>query len=233
MPRLADYDETVGRRDSGSPNPAQTVGPSADDQTAQSLAVCALRCRPDMSTPAIAEDSRRRLRSMKRDPRHNQHPVNRVLIEDATVGERLADQIAAGIGSWRFLIVQTIAVVSWVGLNIVGLVNRWDPYPFILLNLLFSVQAAYTGPVLLLAGNRQAQKDRLTLEHAATEADKADRQNLEILNKIAENTQLTVEILKHLEEQRAEFIKRMEESGMLAPEPAPAQDAGNAPLAPT
>jgi len=186
-----------------------------------------------MSTPAIAEDSRRRLLSMKRDPRHNRHPVNQVLIEDANLGERLADQIAAGIGSWRFLIVQTIAVISWVGLNIVGLVNRWDPYPFILLNLLFSVQAAYTGPVLLLAGNRQAQKDRLTLEHAATEADKADRQNLEILNKIAENTQLTVEILKHLEEQRAEIIKRMEASGMLAPEPAPAEKAGDAPPART
>lgn len=182
-----------------------------------------------MSTPAIAEDSRSRLRSMKRDRRHNLHPVNQVLIDGASVGERLADQIAAGIGSWRFLIVQTIAVLSWVGLNIIGLVNRWDPYPFILLNLLFSVQAAYTGPVLLLAGNRQAQKDRLTLEHAATEADKADRQNREILNKIAENTQLTVQILQHLQEQRAELIKRMEASGMLAPEPAPPQDAGDAP----
>ena len=186
-----------------------------------------------MNSPAIAEDPRRRLRRMLRDPRHNQHPVNQAVIEDASFGERLADQIAAGIGSWRFLIVQTIAVISWVGLNIVGLVNRWDPFPFILLNLLFSVQAAYTGPVLLLAGNRQSQKDRLTLEHAATEADKVDRQNLEILKNIAENTKLTVQILKHLEEQRAELIKRMEASGMLTAEPAPAQDAGEAPHAST
>lgn len=83
-----------------------------------------------------------------------------------------------------------------------------------LLNLLFSVQAAYTGPVLLLAGNRQSQKDRLTLEHAAGEGDKADKQNVEILTRIAENTELTVQILQHLEEQRAELIRRMEASGL-------------------
>ena len=182
-----------------------------------------------MSTPGIAQEIRSHLLSMKQDATHNKHPVNQVLIDQATLGERLADQIAAGIGSWKFLIIQSIAVVSWVGLNIVGLVNRWDPFPFILLNLLFSVQAAYTGPVLLLAGNRQSQKDRLTLEHAATEGDKADQQNLEILKKIAENTELTVQILKHLEEQRADLMSRMEASGMLKPPPATTDKGGNQP----
>lgn len=138
----------------------------------------------------------------------HRHPVNVVHHEEAKFGERLADAIAAGIGSWRFLIIQTIAVLMWVTLNVVGLVNHWDPFPFILLNLLFSVQAAYTGPVLLLAGNRQAQKDRLTLEHAAEEADKADRQNVEILRAIQrdtelteKNTELTLRILEHLQAQ--------------------------------
>jgi uncharacterized membrane protein len=136
----------------------------------------------------------------------HKHPVNVVHHEEATFGERLADSIAAGIGSWRFLIIQTVAVILWVSLNIVGLVNHWDPFPFILLNLLFSVQAAYTGPVLLLAGNRQAQKDRLTLEHAADEADKADLQNVQILNAIKQiseltekNTEVTLTILRHVE----------------------------------
>ena len=136
----------------------------------------------------------------------HKHPVNVVHHEEATFGERLADSIAAGIGSWRFLIIQTVAVILWVSLNIVGLVNHWDPFPFILLNLLFSVQAAYTGPVLLLAGNRQAQKDRLTLEHAADEADKADLQNVQILNAIKQiseltekNTEVTLSILRHVE----------------------------------
>jgi len=127
------------------------------------------------------------------------HPVNIRYHKEATFGEMLADQIAAGVGSWTFLILQTFAVLCWITLNVVGLVKHWDPFPFILLNLLFSVQAAYTGPILLLAGNRQAQKDRLTLEHAAEEAEKADAQNVEILNAIKENTDVTVQILRHVE----------------------------------
>jgi uncharacterized membrane protein len=111
----------------------------------------------------------------------------------------LADKIASSIGSWTFLMVQTGAVIAWLVLNIYGFVHRWDPFPFILLNLLFSVQAAYTGPVLLLAGNRQAQKDRLTLEHAAYEADKADDQNVQILKAIEKNTEVTLQVLRHVE----------------------------------
>jgi uncharacterized membrane protein len=136
----------------------------------------------------------------------HKHIVNVVHHDEATFGERIADAASAGIGSWRFLIIQTFAVFLWVSLNIIGLIKRWDPFPFILLNLLFSVQAAYTGPVLLLAGNRQSQKDRLTLEHAAHEADIADRQNVAILKAIQKNTEITerntevtVQILRHVE----------------------------------
>ncbi len=126
------------------------------------------------------------------------HPVNRRHHDEATFGEMLADKISAGIGSWTFLIVQTIAVLVWLVGNLI-LFFHFDPKPFILLNLLFSIQAAYTGPVLLLAGNRQAQKDRLTLEHAAAEADKADRQNVQILKAIEKNTEVTLQILRHVE----------------------------------
>ncbi|HUZ77610.1 MAG TPA: DUF1003 domain-containing protein [Chloroflexota bacterium] len=77
-----------------------------------------------------------------------------------TVGERVADAAASGIGSWRFIIVQTLLVIIWVAINAAGWRLHWDPYPFILLNLMFSVQAAYTGPILLLANNRQAAIDR-------------------------------------------------------------------------
>jgi uncharacterized membrane protein len=140
------------------------------------------------------------------NPEDHKHPVNVIHHNEATLGERIADKAAAGIGSWTFLIVQTIAVACWLTLNIVGFVHHWDAFPFILLNLLFSVQAAYTGPVLLLAGNRQAQKDRLTLEHAAEEADKADVQNVQILKAIQRNTELTekntevaIQILRHVE----------------------------------
>jgi uncharacterized membrane protein len=129
----------------------------------------------------------------------------------------LADKIASGIGSWTFLIIQSIAVTVWVTLNVIGFVNHWDPFPFILLNLLFSVQAAYTGPVLLLAGNRQSQKDRLTLEHAAEEAEKADDQNVEILKAIEKNTEVTIQILRHVEslvsDHMAEDAKRVSQQG--------------------
>lgn len=155
-----------------------------------------------MTTETSATDhaaAKEALHRRKLNGNGHKHPVNVIHHQEATFGEQLADTIAAGIGSWRFLIIQTIAVLMWVTLNIVGFVNHWDPFPFILLNLLFSVQAAYTGPVLLLAGNRQAQKDRLTLEHAAHEADKADRQNVQILRAIEHNTEVTIQILRHVE----------------------------------
>ena len=94
--------------------------------------------------------------------RHPFHGRTRVqaMDENMTRGDRVADSAARVIGSWRFIIIQTILVILWVTLNVIGWQNRWDPYPFILLNLMFSVQAAYTGPILLLASNRQSEKDR-------------------------------------------------------------------------
>src|SRR2546429_260970 len=138
---------------------------------------------------------------LKRDVRARRYhsAVNRMHHDQATRGERLADHIASGIGSWTFLIVQTFLVLLWVGINLTGFLLRWDPYPFILLNLMFSVQAAYPGPVLLLAGNRQSQKDRLTLEYAAREAQRADRQDRQILDEIKRNTEITLKVLQHLE----------------------------------
>ena len=147
----------------------------------------------------------------------HKHPVNVLYHDEATLGERVADKAAAGIGSWTFLIIQTIAVLCWLGLNIFGFMQHWDPFPFILLNLLFSVQAAYTGPVLLLAGNRQAQKDRLTLEHAAYEADKADEQNVEILLEIKKNSDITLQILRHVEILISDHVNKPESLGSTPP----------------
>jgi uncharacterized membrane protein len=161
-----------------------------------------------MSDEETARTLMHLLRGAKRRTEEHQHPVNVIHHDEATYGERLADGIAAGIGSWRFLIIQTVAVVCWVIFNVIGLINHWDPFPFILLNLLFSVQAAYTGPVLLLAGNRQAQKDRLTLEHASQEADKADNQNVQILTAIEHNTEVTLEILQHVQTLVEDHIKQ-------------------------
>jgi len=81
--------------------------------------------------------------------------------ESLTFGQRLADNVASGMGSWRFIILQTILVMIWMGLNVVGFLYRWDAYPFILLNLLFSTQAAYAAPIIMMAQNRQNERDRL------------------------------------------------------------------------
>jgi uncharacterized membrane protein len=81
--------------------------------------------------------------------------------EEMTFGQRLADSTAHTIGSWPFIVVQTAIVLFWIVLNITAWVRRWDPYPFILLNLLFSVQAAYAAPVIMMSQNRQAERDRI------------------------------------------------------------------------
>lgn len=77
-----------------------------------------------------------------------------------TLGERLSDRIAAVVGSWRFIITQSAILVGWIILNVVGWIQHWDPYPFILLNLALSFQAAFTAPILMMAQNRQAAIDR-------------------------------------------------------------------------
>ncbi len=130
------------------------------------------------------------------------HPVNQIHIDEATLGERLADGVATVIGSWRFLIIQTVLIAFWVALNIVALVDHWDPYPFILLNLCFSLQAAYTGPILLVAGNRQSQLDRLRLEHTAAVEEASEKMTIEILKEIETNTEATLRILEHIRQQK-------------------------------
>ncbi len=77
-----------------------------------------------------------------------------------SAGERIADKVAVIMGSWTFIIVQTIIVFLWMLLNIVAYVAHWDPYPFILLNLLFSTQAAYAAPIIMMSQNRQNERDR-------------------------------------------------------------------------
>jgi len=145
-------------------------------------------------------ESKHRLRRHKVTETDHRHPVNVVHHEDRTFGERVADHAAAAIGSWTFLVSQSVLLAIWIFLNAFGLlVAHWDPYPFILLNLLLSVQAAYAAPVLMLAGVRQAKKDRLTLEHAALEADMSGEAIDRILKNIRQNTELTVQILKELE----------------------------------
>ena len=107
--------------------------------------------------------------------------------DQRTFGERLADSVAQGMGSWTFIVVQSIIVIVWMALNVVAVVYRWDPYPFILLNLVFSTQAAYAAPIIMMSQNRSSDRDR---EHAAAdyrtnvEAKKEIEDLMAVLNRI-------------------------------------------------
>jgi len=95
---------------------------------------------------------------------------------DSDTFGRASERVARLLGTGRFLAAQTVLVVGWIILNTIGIINAWDPYPFILLNLAFSTQAAYAAPLILLAQNRQDDRDRASIERdrdvaARTQAD--------------------------------------------------------------
>jgi uncharacterized membrane protein len=98
-------------------------------------------------------------------PGRHLHPANKRRHDERTRSEVLADRVTAVFGSWKFIIAQSIIVALWIGLNVLAEIHHWDPYPFILLNLVFSTQAAYAAPLILLSQNRQADTDRLRAEH--------------------------------------------------------------------
>ena len=119
-------------------------------------------------------------------------------------GGRIADAVAKGMGSWRFIIIQTVLVILWMGLNLVGFIYHWDVYPFILLNLLFSTQAAYAAPIIMMSQNRQNDRDRLHAEEDyKTNVDaKKEIEALSIILKTIEVEKLD-KIITMLEEMKA------------------------------
>ncbi len=140
------------------------------------------------------------------------HPVNIALDTGLPIGARIADRVTMFMGSWGFLVLQTILVAIWIGGNI-ALLFHFDPYPFILLNLAFSTQAAYAAPLILLAGNRASQRDRMTLEHAAAQADVEEAQNEELLNgnrQILKRVETLEESILALERQIKTAVERLD-----------------------
>ena len=85
--------------------------------------------------------------------------------ESYSLGEKVADWVAATMGSWNFIIIQTIILIIWIILNVTAYVQQWDPYPFILLNLALSFQAAYAAPFIMMSQNRQAAIDRAAAQN--------------------------------------------------------------------
>src|ERR1700690_3888297 len=101
------------------------------------------------------------LRTVRRSSRARRGPSQYQL----TVGQKIADTVAANMGSWRFIIIQSIILVIWIILNVTAFIQQWDPYPFILLNLALSFQAAYAAPFIMMSQNRQQDIDRKHAEN--------------------------------------------------------------------
>jgi uncharacterized membrane protein len=102
------------------------------------------------------------LRAMRRSIRKapSEKPAS-----DLTVGQKVADAVAATMGSWTFIIIQTVILLVWIVLNVTAYIQKWDPYPFILLNLALSFQAAYAAPIIMMSQNRQQDIDRKAAEN--------------------------------------------------------------------
>jgi len=144
---------------------------------------------------------------------HRHPPVpntNKVLEESRTFGERIADRFAAVMGSWSFIIIQSVILTFWIIVNVIAWIEHWDPYPFILLNLALSFQAAYAAPIIMMSQNRQADKDRLAAEHDYQINVKAEEEVKSIMHHLEQQDELMIDILHRLENQHNELLTRFQ-----------------------
>ena len=114
-------------------------------------------------TQQLNETERRLLDELRRHRRAQRD--GGAAAADLTTGQKVADAIAAGMGSWPFIIIQSTILAFWIAANVMAWIKHWDPYPFILLNLALSFQAAYAAPFIMMSQNRQQDIDRKAAEH--------------------------------------------------------------------
>jgi len=138
--------------------------------------------------------------------RHKHGPVinaNEVVKEQLTFGQRASDLIAEKVGSWEFIIGQSALLTIWAILNVTAWVQHWDPYPFILMNLVLSLQAAYTAPMIMMSQNRKADRDRIEA-HIDYEINlKAEAEIKVILENLEAQNVVIAELHQMLEEIRS------------------------------
>lgn len=127
----------------------------------------------------LTDEDRKRLRELR-----TQKPARLAPKHVSTRGAEIADLAAKTIGSWRFIIIQSVLLGLWIALNLIGYFFSWDPYPFILLNLLLSTQAAFAAPIIMMSQNRQAEIDRRNAEHDYHINVKAELEIEQLHNKI-------------------------------------------------
>jgi uncharacterized membrane protein len=141
--------------------------------------------------------------------KHDHPPVidvNAVADEQLTAGQKLADAFASVMGSWRFIIIQASIMVVWISLNSLALFFHFDGYPFILLNLAMSAQAAFATPLIMMSQNRQAEKDRLTAQNDYQTDCKGEEEIRFIMEHLDHQDTLILQIVQRLEEQHTDIL---------------------------
>ena len=138
-------------------------------------------------------------------PKHfeHHHPpiknVNETFDKQLTFGQRASDRIANIVGSWPFIIIQSILLTMWVVLNVAAVIRHWDPYPFILMNLVLSMQAAYTAPIIMMSQNRQADRDRLEAHNDYIINQKAEEEIRAVMNHLETQAEALMQIYQILD----------------------------------
>src|SRR5579875_213294 len=143
--------------------------------------------------------------------KHDHPPVmdvNKVADEQLTVGDRIADAVASTVGSWPFIIVQSIILAAWIVANIILAIyhSAWDPYPFILLNLALSFQAAYAAPFVMMSQNRQAAKDRLMAENDYKTDVKGEIEVCNIMEHLDHQDKLILQLIERVDAQHQQIL---------------------------
>jgi len=143
----------------------------------------------------------------------HEHPavidVNKAADERLTMGDRVADRVASTVGSWPFIITQSIVLMLWIVLNVVAIIQHWDPYPFILLNLALSFQAAYAAPFVMMSQNRQSAKDRLMAESDYHCNVKGEEEIRHIMEHLDHQDTIILRILQHMEAHNKDTLEHL------------------------
>ena len=140
-------------------------------------------------------------------------------------GDRVADLVASTMGSWRFIIIMSTALAAWITLNVIAWIEQWDPYPFILLSLALSFQAAYAAPIIMMSQNRQEAKDRLRAQKDY-ETDLKAEAHIERCHSMLEHIHANLEKVLELQRRQQALLEqsgpRMDSRPSTAEEPNPA-----------
>ena len=129
--------------------------------------------------------------------------------EHLTPGQRIADRVAETMGSWKFIIIQSTILLAWIILNVVAYMHHWDPYPFILLNLGLSFQAAYAAPIIMMSQNRQADKDRMQTRNDYEVDLKAEMEIMQLHEKFNELRDSYWADLVRMQQKQIEMLERI------------------------